>query len=209
MASVEDTLAWIEAEVRRLRQEGDRPRESGGSEPPAMNMRTIDYTGDPLKGLFKYLNDTYPDRQYVTMSASSVHEDKPDRWGPHHLLDFVSNSTFHSQNTPGQWIKATLSPTMRIVPTAYAIRSADFVNWCHPKAWALEGSSDDVKWVILDKQENNDDFGGEGYTTKVYLIEVREECRYLRLTQIRRNAKNTHYFGLTAFEVFGTLRRIE
>jgi hypothetical protein len=98
---------------------------------------------------------------------------------------------------------------MKIVPTAYAIRSADLVNWCQPRTWLLEGSSDEVKWVVLDKRGNSDDFVGECYVTKVYVIEAREECCYLRLRQTRRNVHNNHYFGISVFEVFGPLSGIE
>lgn len=104
--------------------------------------------------------------------------------------------TYH-KNVSLTWIGAT-----RITIKSYALISAADSKEADPKSWALYGSDDNLKWFVLDKQE--DQTFSDRKQKKVYTIENENEYKYYKLSiNDNHGAKYTQfaelYFAAPAF----------
>jgi hypothetical protein len=199
-------IAVIESQVGDLR---GRPASDGAQAPsPELVSRTFDFASanDPLDGIIKYL--MAKDDHFVIASSSSFLNDD-FTYSASQTLNSTTRHCFHSKNEKNQWIMFDFE-SARVAPTWYSIRSYNGANWHHPMFWVLEASNDAVNWHALeDQHRNSEEFVGCQLVTKSYeLAGSQGSFRYIRLKQTGPSALGSHYLGLSAFEVFGTLTTV-
>jgi hypothetical protein len=136
------------------------------------------------------------------VSSSSVY----GSYLPEDAADLSSTGNFMSENTGGQWISYDFG-AMLVRPTSYTLRSINHVaglNRHTPKAWEVSGSVNWIDWKLIDKQGENHALY-EWASQVSHPISTLQDFRYIRVTQVGVNHEGCNYFGLSAFEIDGTL----
>jgi hypothetical protein len=152
-------------------------------------------------GFIRFLSSSYvgdlDQMGIVTVISSSVCEANED-WSPKKLLDFFSEESFRSEDSPNQWVCWTFH-FRKVVVTDYVMIASGL------RSWVLEGSIDAWEWFVLDRHTDTTTFES-GWSTAYFHVEQEAvECCYLRLTQTGPNDENGHRLSLRAVEFFGTL----
>jgi hypothetical protein len=150
-----------------------------------------------LDGIISHLTKKHGgnvhEKGIVRITAKSVYDDA--LYGLKNVADLASDSSFVSENQPGQWICWDFVKS-RIRPTHYTVRATV------PKSWILEGSLDGASWTEIDRQTDNQDFNLD---TGSFSVANAGEFRFIRLTQAGKTAQHCDTLGLKAVEFFGSL----
>jgi hypothetical protein len=158
---------------------------------------------DVHTGIIYRLKQTYGGDlpNVVIVTTSSVYDDNPEYSGSN-LLELDSRFFYGSRNRPGQWFCYDFQQS-RVELTNYAIRSYPFgPGHNHPRSWVVEGSVDGRYWAELDTQECCEATNKNDCLT-IFPTRPTRALKMVRLRQIGRNHKNTHYLSLSAFELYG------
>jgi hypothetical protein len=170
---------------------------------------------DPLNGIIAQLSrecgGNVHDRGVVTVISSGPNREAN---AAKNVGDLQVASYFHSAwrrlgddvpHAQKYWIGYDFKDR-RIVPTHYAVRSANKAdaNGPHLKSWLIEISMDGDDWVEVDRQENNSNLNGRNVTA-TFSIGSCKICRFLRLVNIGRNHRGNNALVIASFEIFGYL----
>jgi hypothetical protein len=104
---------------------------------------------------------------------------------------------FFSKDEPGQWVCWDFGD-MRVRPTRYTIEAYKLATW------VVEGSSDGDSWTVIDRQTDSQNFKA-GRTRASFAVWKLVNCRFIRLTQTRRNHSASDQLILRFVDFFGTL----
>jgi hypothetical protein len=138
------------------------------------------------------------DQGAVVVTSSGNAKEKT----PKNVADLAATSTyFSSMSCHGVWICYDFM-TRRVFPTHYSLRSAH--EFASPRSWVLEGSSDSVSWIELDRREDDHRLK---YSNNLATFSVThpEKVRMIRLRITRINCKGGNDLAVSAWEVFGSL----
>ena len=94
----------------------------------------------------------------------------------------------------------------------YSLKSsnANFQNFKrnNPKSWKIEGSNDDINYILIHEEQNNNDFVNNKYF--IYLeCSKSEYYRYIKISQIDNHWDSIpkhNFFLLSGIEFFGELK---
>ena len=81
----------------------------------------------------------------------------------------------------------------------------------HLKSWIIEGSNDEEsnkKWEEIDRRINNNDLNGFCKFKHFQISKKSKSFRYIRLRMIDKNHHGSYYLGLSKFELFGDLNKL-
>jgi hypothetical protein len=119
--------------------------------------------------------------------------------------DLTVDSHYFSSNAPNQWICDNFVDST-IKPTHYSIRSRRDVGVGdhHLKSWVIECSVDGKDWVEVDRRNNNNELNARN-VTRLFIICISGEDRYIRLHQTGPTHRNDHYLVISGLEIFGLL----
>jgi hypothetical protein len=147
-------------------------------------------------GIISYLTAKHGgnvhDRGIVTITSKSDSD-----VGVRNVADLTSSACFSSSNEPSQWICWDFRDRC-VRPTHYTIKSDGL------SSWALEGSLDGQTWSKLDRHWESKRLEPSPHVCSFPLSNL-IECRFIRLTQTRKNHRRTDVLGIVACEFFGTL----
>jgi hypothetical protein len=162
----------------------------------------------PLDGVIAYLaakcGGNVHVRDVVEITANRRYNTNMS-YAEQNVADFGTPSLFHSANEPNQWICYNFKD-MSVIPTYYSIGSnyEGRVNGHNLKSWVVEGSHDEVVWVPLDIQENNNDLNDRD-VVRSFPVTRSVKCKMIRLRQTGKNHGGNDYLVISSFEVFGLL----
>ena len=170
-------------------------------------IKQIDFTGKPMKGVFFWLRQQTQDTLVasklvkVTVSSTNYLSSNPD--------DIVENTRmcrWLSLAKKRSWVKVDLIHHVLTV-NAYTIRlpEANSMLWM-PRSWTLEGSTDDITWIIIDEQRDNKIFSNN-VNICTWTVTPTGPFRYLKITQTQCNREFDNYFILCAIEFFGVIQK--
>jgi hypothetical protein len=123
---------------------------------------------------------------------------------PYQIAGENWSSYWMSTNQPNSWISFDFKERS-VSPTHYTIKSDNAGYYI--KSWEFEGSNDNNTWTQLDSRTTNDHSSGS--VVRTYSIPDTSMIpffKYIRLRQTNTNANNSHYLGLSGFEVFGRIK---
>jgi hypothetical protein len=200
-ASVWSTLS------RRLTQTPPKLTNPRLCRPPGISF--VPDPDNPLSGglishLTRQCDRNLHESGIVTATASSVC-DTTTKYHAMRTLDLTTDSFMWTQGQPGQWVCYDFH-AMRIRPTHYAIRSRNDLKRgsAHLRSWIFEGRQDGGEWEQIDFRSDSQDLNDQG-VQRLFSVTSSGEYRYFRLSQTGPNHAGHHYFGLSGFEIFGTL----
>jgi hypothetical protein len=159
---------------------------------------------EPLNGVFAFLtrqNGGNPHTKgavIVTSVSTLAHH-------PWQVLDADWKSHWLSADAPDQWIKFEFR-SARMHITHYTLKT---YNYCtggnHLRSWVLEGSTNDIDWLEIDRQQSKNDLNGRS-RVKTWPVKSPGNYRYFRLTQTGKSHCDSDMLVLTGIEFFGTFR---
>jgi hypothetical protein len=159
----------------------------------------------PLSGIISHLTSKHGgnvhDRGIVAVTASSCNGSS---YLAKYAVDMNETATFGSVNSPNQWLCYDFK-TLRIIPTAYSIRSLH-QNWGAThcvRSWVIESSDDGTTWRELDRQDNNT--GLKDGSVKSFQISKGQECCFIRIRQTGPTENSYYYLVVCCWELFGSL----
>lgn len=163
---------------------------------------------EDFSGIVRYLRDQSSNKIENEINFTSSPVVNGDCYQPVNVSLFDDrNKIFESEDRPDSWICLDFK-SHRVIPTAYTIRSSNWggQNWCHPRSWVVEGSTDNTSWVTLDTQRGCSHLNGSGlvHTFKVN-NETSKEFKYIRMKSTGKNWYNNNYLIIDSFEIYGTL----
>ena len=121
-----------------------------------------------------------------------------------HVIEPGWKDYWSTPSIPNSWICFDMKK-YEIKPSAYSIRSmAADTKLPYLMSWRLEGSKDNMKWDVLDEQRQSA-LKPELRQWRPYPIDTVEQYRYLKLTQIDKNASGNFCMFLYGLEFFGEL----
>jgi hypothetical protein len=172
-----------------------------------IELKTIDFTGNPMKGIFFWLRQQTKDSLVasgfakVTVSSMNHLSSSPDM-----LVENIRMCKWMSLARKKSWVKIDLLTHVLII-RAYTMRlpESNSILWC-PISWVLEGSTDDISWTVVDEHRGNKVFT-ENVSRCTWTVTPAGPFRYLRLTQIESNRNEDNFFILCALEFFGTIQK--
>jgi hypothetical protein len=162
--------------------------------------------GSGLDGIIAHLSRKHGGNVHVGgivhVSSSSVLSTNPCH-AVQNVVDLVNHtaSFFNSKGEPNQWLRYDFKDR-RIELTDYSI-AAHADGW-FMRSWIVEGSEDGLSWVPLDERTNNDD-ADSNHPIATFSVGHRMRCRFIRLRQTGKNARNNDSLILHGFEVFGSV----
>jgi hypothetical protein len=112
-------------------------------------------------------------------------------------------SYFYSNDGLNEWVAYEFL-TAIVTPTMYSLQTRPFGGGCHIQSWSLEGSTDGLNWVELDRQAEIADLNGLG-RIKSFQVNSPVPCRFIRLRQTGPNTTGNHHLCLSRLELFGEL----
>jgi hypothetical protein len=74
----------------------------------------------------------------------------------------------------------------------------------HLKSWVVETSADGKSWREVDREEDNKQFNGAGFTG-TFAVAGGGECRFIRLVNIGWNHGGKDQLSISVWEIFGSL----
>lgn len=165
---------------------------------------------NPFDGIINHLKSKFGDQifSHINLTSSSIYNNE-ERFQLKNIILFDNPDLFfHSDNSKDSWICFDFK-NYRVIPTDYTIKSEK--RWdkdgYHPKNWVIEGSNDQLKWILLDERKNCSDLKGRSL---VHTFKINNSCKskkfqFIRFRQIGKNWKNDFYFIFDSFEIYGTL----
>ena len=185
-----------------------------GCESTADVMKKICDT--PLKsqqysGILTYLTRKFGgnvhDKGIVNVTGSSIRIEDEDEFQPKDAADFSRLSSYQANGSQeNAWLCYDFKDR-KVIPKAYVIRSQGAgQGGYHPKSWVVEVSSDGSSWQVVDRRNNDHSLDGYHLTNLFTVSEIPSQSfRFVRLRQTGPNHDGTYHFGLSGFEIFGTL----
>jgi hypothetical protein len=77
-------------------------------------------------------------------------------------------------------------------------------NCCNHNSWKLEGSDDNLNWILIDNQINRNWITTD--LSDVYFpVQSKEPFSYFRFTKTGKNTYNSDYFQLNYLDFFGAI----
>jgi hypothetical protein len=159
----------------------------------------------PLNGIIAYLNSKGGGNAHtaglISVSESSVNGAR----NGYNTLYFDSlDAYFMSQNRANQWVCYDFKG-QKVQATHYSIRSYDYGSGgSHPRSWVVEGSLDGVKWVEIDRRDD-DVWLNEMNRVAEFTVATVERAQFIRLRQTGKNWHGTQCLAISAFEIYGVL----
>ena len=124
---------------------------------------------------------------------------------PELLIDYDSDSIYHSCGNAGDWIEINFKEK-KVKINGYSLRTHNYgPNYSHLKNWVIEGSKDKNQWIEIDREENNYDLKGPGIEHYFPISKSTDEFQYIRLRSIGLNHAGNNYIYLTKFELYGEI----
>lgn len=121
-----------------------------------------------------------------------------------HVIEPGWQDYWSTPSIPNSWICFDMKK-YEIKPRAYSIRSmAADTKLPYLMSWKLEGSKDNMSWDLLDEQRKSV-LKTEQRQWRPFQLDTVEQYRYLKLTQIDRNASGNFCMFLYGIEFFGEL----
>jgi hypothetical protein len=124
---------------------------------------------------------------------------------PKYVADLTADTEFSSGGEPGPWLSYEFR-TGTVHLTGYALRSQYDAGrgLCHLKDWVVETSMDGDDWTIVDERRNNDDLNDQNVSRSFEVrVDLRRDCRFVRLRQTGKSHCHNDYMSFSSFEVFG------
>ena len=154
---------------------------------------------DPLNGILRREHE----KGNVLLEPSSKGNGSDDVYS---LLKADDNSYFYTNNSPNQFIKASLKDGKTFILKSYMIRGNLEYSDCHQlQNWKLEGErASDREWILLDS--HNED-PTKQLQIRTFNVSCEEPLKSVKLTQTGRNSCPYiyYYFEINAFDIFGFL----
>jgi hypothetical protein len=163
----------------------------------------------PLDGIIAYLTrecrGNVHDKEVITVIADGPYNTEPSN-APKNVADVHADTEFFSANLPNQWIGYDFHPWMRILFTAYSIRTyySGGAGGHNLKSWVIEVSQDRKNWEVVDSHVN-ENLLNDANIVKAFTLTQPVECRAIRLRQTGPNHKGSHSILISGLEVFGDL----
>lgn len=163
---------------------------------------TIAFQEDPMNGIIRYMKELEGKNPKesglidISYSSGNPYCDK--------LFEDDWKCYWSSSNSPDQWINFEFKK-QHIILTNYTLKTANSKpGWNHLKSWVIEGSTDGINWIELDRRENTEELNGN---SKVFTWSCAnpQKCNNIRLRQTGKNHHNTDDIQLAGIEFFGRL----
>jgi FtsZ-binding cell division protein ZapB len=90
--------------------------------------------------------------------------------------------------------------TKPISLTGYLLRSHDGPSFV--RNWIVEGSNDEISWIIIDKQANNNSLSGR-FKENIFYCQPNNYFSFFKITQTDYNANANNFFELSYVEFYG------
>ncbi|MEH2157405.1 hypothetical protein [Nostoc sp.] len=131
----------------------------GGNGTNNSTARTFITPGD-TNGVFYFIGTsknttlwTNPTNKGLEVTASSVNGNSTSITPIDSMTD-RSNTEFSTYNFPNNWVSFYLGAGNSLVCNYYTIRTRLSPDY-YPRNWVFQGSNDNINWINLDIQENN------------------------------------------------------
>jgi hypothetical protein len=135
-----DQVKLLINQIEQLKRENEKFKNL------SLKIRTISHQNN-VNGILQDLKRAEP--HSFSFNCSSIYPS----YQPSNLLIYDS-SRFLSQNQPNQWLSIKFN-TKKIIFFGYLFRSYyNASSACNLKTWILEGSQDNINWVLIDNQIN-------------------------------------------------------
>jgi hypothetical protein len=162
-----------------------------GLKNPFLKIKNISYQNDAF-GILQILKKI--ESNTISFSSSSVNKSSEQ---PENLLNY-NDSVFCSQRKPNQWLSLKLH-TKKILLSGYLLRSCP-VAWANIKTWKLEGSNDNINWILIDHQIDRN-WVTKDLSEMYFPVKAKEPFSNFRFTQTGPGTGN-FYFQLNYLEQF-------
>ena len=199
--------------LTRLKESMTPPEPTRVAPAAPVSTRTLEFVcrdSTKLKGMIAHLSNwcrgNVHKRQIVTVTASGVYYND-SRFLPEHVVDFGTDSYFHSDNRQNSWICCDFK-LRRVRPTSYSIVSATGgPGWDHLKSWVVEVRNDgDRGWLEIDRRDNETALNAKLVTQNFKVNRsLTEGFRFFRIKATGPNHVNNNFLTMCALEIFGTL----
>jgi hypothetical protein len=162
----------------------------------------------PNQGIIDHLTKRYGANVAIAgrvlITASSTYSDAAFS-APKNVADLNFDSAFATSDAPDSWICWDFKEK-RVVLTDYSIASASkgMVQHFNLRRWVVEGSVDKARWILLDKQDENNELTAKP-VTRTYPIKSTEQLQFVRLRQTGKNHNGADNLAISFFEIFGSL----
>jgi hypothetical protein len=115
---------------------------------------------------------------------------------------------FFTADEPNSWICYDFKD-MRVTFTDYSIRTRCHFDGAHLRSWRLEGLTDGLPWIEIDRRENDDTTLDQKGAIGAFSIREgnRREFRMIRIRQTGKNSSSRNTLGLASLEFFGVVKR--
>ena len=158
-----------------------------------------------FNGIIRNLTDRYGGNLHentvveITCSSTSNHGK------PWFALNLQSEDDWWSGNAAYDWWKCDFK-ARKVQLTGYTLRTNSAgLNGSHLKNWILDGSNDNIKWVVMDERVNNSDLNGSNLS-KYFAIEGNfQPFRYIRIRLSGLTHLKDNLLCLSGCEFFGNL----
>jgi hypothetical protein len=159
----------------------------------------------PLSGIISHLTSKHggnvDDLGIVAVTASSCHRSP---YLAKCAVDMIDDTAFGSVDSPNQWLCYDFK-VLRIIPTAYSIRSRHkhwgTGDWV--RSWVIESSDDGTTWREKDRQNNNSSL--KDGSVQSFQISNGEQCRFIRIRQTGTTENGHNHLVVCFWEIFGSL----
>lgn len=166
-----------------------------------------------FKGIISFIGNGNPknlvDEGVIDITNSKLWGDNK-RYLPKNVVNYEDdNLWFDSANKPNSWLCINFKEK-KIKPSYYSIKSNNGggKNNAHLKNWVIEGSKDNVNWVILDERKNEESLNDRtaSNTFKIqHNFENDEFYQYIKIRQTGLNTSNGNQLYFGSIEFFGSL----
>jgi hypothetical protein len=180
----------------------------GGTSAVPLRERKFTPIASPIQGIIDHLTKRYganvATAGRVLITASSAYYE-PAFSTPKSVADINFDSAFATGDEPDSWIRFDFKEK-KVVPTHYSIGSAakGMVQHFNLRRWVIEGSVNGAEWIILDKQDENNELTAKP-VTRTYPLTGNRQLQFIRLRQTGKNHNGSDNLAISFFEVFGSL----
>lgn len=181
-----------------------------------MNIFECEYEGDELSGIISCIRQmtggNLNGRDIIKLSAGGTEDPNFPltnivKYDKYNIDRYFYNYMMPIKNKDG-WIEFDFLDR-KVQITSYTIRtSQNYQYFMHPKSWKIIGSNDQVRWDLIDIQNDKQEMNG---FTKQYRYTCNRNndqfYRYIRYVQLDSwgNATSKNYINLTCIEFFGSI----
>jgi hypothetical protein len=189
---------------------GSAPAPPKPAGPPAVPLRERKFPAivSPIQGIIDHLTKRYGANVVIAgrvlVTASSVYTDAAFST-PKNVADINFDSAFSTNDEPDSWICWDFKEK-RVLPTDYSIGSAakGMVQHFNLRRWVIEGSVTGADWIVLDKQDENNELTAKP-VTRTYPLKCTQQLQFVRLRQTGKNHNGGDNLAISFFEIFGSL----